>query len=177
MWLCAFLLLIALRAAAATVYEGKVIHIADGDTLTILWQGKPVKVRLAEIDTPEKRQPFGTQAKKALAALAFGKLARVVAVTVDRYGRTVGRVYVGGVDVNATLVRGGGMRGSTGGMPTIHACTRLRKPPGPQDEDSGPMRSRSHPGSGGTGRRPSNGAQRRWPAPLSPVGLNDTAGK
>jgi len=101
------LFLLALPASGATVYEGKVVHIADGDTLTILWQGKPVKVRLAEIDTPEKRQPFGMRAKQALAGLAFSKRARVIAVAVDRYRRTVGKVYVGGVDVNATLVRAG----------------------------------------------------------------------
>jgi len=106
-WGAGLLFLLSLTAAASTVYEGKVVHIADGDTLTILWRGKPLKVRLAEIDTPEKRQPFGMQSKKALAALAFDKRARVIAVTVDRYGRTVGRVYVGRLDVNAELVRQG----------------------------------------------------------------------
>jgi len=98
---------LALPATASTVYEGKVVHVADGDTLAILSGGKRIKIRLAEIDTPEKRQPYGMQAKKALAALAFGKHVRVVTVTVDRYGRTVGKVYAGGVDVNAELVRQG----------------------------------------------------------------------
>jgi hypothetical protein len=58
-----------------------------------------VKVRLAEIDTPESRQPYGTRAKQALSDLAYGKEARVVVQDTDKYGRTVGRVYVG--DVNA----------------------------------------------------------------------------
>ncbi len=64
-----------------------------------------LKIRLAEIDTPERRQPFGTKAKQALAKMAFNKQARVVEVTKDRYKRIVGRVYVGNLDVNAELVR------------------------------------------------------------------------
>jgi len=75
---------------------------AGGDTLTVLMASKEqIKVRLAEIDTPEKKQPYGTRAKQALSKLAFGKAARVVEVDRDRYGRVVGRVYVGDVDVNA----------------------------------------------------------------------------
>ncbi len=57
-------------------------------------------MRLSDIDTPERKQPFGTRAKQALSELAFGKQARVVEVTVDRYGRIVGRIYVDGIDVN-----------------------------------------------------------------------------
>ncbi|MCP4043825.1 MAG: thermonuclease family protein, partial [Gammaproteobacteria bacterium] len=64
-----------------------------------------LKIRLAEIDTPERRQPFGTKAKQALAKMAFNKQARVVEVTKDRYKRIVGRVYMGNLDVNAELVR------------------------------------------------------------------------
>ena len=64
------------------------------------------KIRLSDIDTPERKQPFGTRTKQALSELAFGKHARVVEVTKDRYGRIVGRVYVDGLNVNAVLVRG-----------------------------------------------------------------------
>jgi endonuclease YncB( thermonuclease family) len=64
-------------------------------------------VRLGEIDTPESRQPYGERAKQALSDLAYNKQARVVVQDTDRYGRTVGRVYVGGVDVNAEMVKQG----------------------------------------------------------------------
>ncbi len=90
---------------AAPVHHGKVVHITDGDTLKILVDGRMLKIRLAEIDTPERKQPFGTKAKQALARMAFNKQARVVEVTKDRYKRIVGRVYVGNLDVNAELVR------------------------------------------------------------------------
>ncbi len=68
---------------------------------------KQVRVRLAEIDTPESRQPYGNRARQALSDLAFNQQARVVVQDTDRYGRTVGRVYVGAVDVNAELVKQG----------------------------------------------------------------------
>jgi len=66
-----------------------------------------VKVRLAEIDTPEHRRPYGTRARQALSDLAFRQEACVVVVDTDRYGRTVGRVWVGRTDVNAEMVRQG----------------------------------------------------------------------
>ena len=65
------------------------------------------KVRLAEIDTPESGQPYVSRAKQALSDLAYGKSVRVVIQDTDRYGRTVGRVYAGAIDVNAELVRQG----------------------------------------------------------------------
>ncbi|WP_240761574.1 thermonuclease family protein [Nitrosococcus wardiae] len=62
---------------------------------------------MAEIDTPEKRQPYGTRARQVLSDLSFGKQARVVVQNVDRYGRTVGRVYGGDIDVNREMVHQG----------------------------------------------------------------------
>jgi endonuclease YncB( thermonuclease family) len=102
------LFLLATFIAQATALHGKVVHIADGDTLTILTESKEqVKIRLAGIDTPEKAQPFGNKAKQALAALTFQQQALVEVETKDRYGRTVGKVIVNGTDVNAELVRQG----------------------------------------------------------------------
>ena len=103
-----WLLLLAffgVAVADATEYTGQVVAIADGDTLTLLVDRQQLKIRLAEIDTPERGQPYGSRAKEALSQLTFGKRARVVAAGRDRYGRTVGRVYVGNTDVNAELVR------------------------------------------------------------------------
>ena len=102
------LLLLAALPALALDYTGRVVGISDGDTLTLLTPEKQqIRVRLGEIDTPESRQPYGTRARQALSNLAFGKEARVVVQDTDRYGRTVGRVYVGGLDVNAEMVKQG----------------------------------------------------------------------
>ena len=98
----------ALHARADAQINGYVISIADGDTLTLLTANKErVKVRLAEIDTPEKKQPYGQKAKQELASLAFNQDAQISVIDTDRYGRVVGRVVVDGLDVNAELVRRG----------------------------------------------------------------------
>jgi endonuclease YncB( thermonuclease family) len=95
-------------AVQADTLEGNVVKIADGDTLTLLTStNEQVKIRLAGIDTPEKKQPFGNKAKQALANLAFQKQALVEVETKDRYGRTVGVVFVDGLNVNAELVKQG----------------------------------------------------------------------
>lgn len=110
LWLFGFLAVLAGPLLAAEL-TGKVVAISDGDTLTLLVPDgasfKQVRVRLAEIDTPESRQPYGNRARQALSDLAFNQQARVVVQDTDRFGRTVGRVYVGDVDVNAELVRQG----------------------------------------------------------------------
>ena len=88
-----------------------VIGIADGDTLTARCDtphgAENVKVRLAEIDAPEKGQPWGNRSKQHLAELCFKKSATVAPVSTDRYGRTVARVHCDGVDANAEQVRTG----------------------------------------------------------------------
>ena len=92
---------------AGTEYLGKVIGIADGDTFTLLVGREQLRIRLAEIDTPEKGQPYGNRARQALSELIYDKTVRVVEIDHDRYGRVVGRVYVGSIDVNAEMVRRG----------------------------------------------------------------------
>lgn len=98
-------LLFAPASFAGTI-EGTVIAVADGDTFTIQTEdGQEVMIRLAEIDSPEGRQPYSSDSKDALAALIDGKVVRVKAHRKDPFGRTVGRVYVGDVDVVEEMVR------------------------------------------------------------------------
>jgi endonuclease YncB( thermonuclease family) len=102
------LVLLLTSSAFGGEISGKVIGIADGDTFTLLTTDKQqVKIRLAEIDAPESGQPYGNESKQALSDLIFGKDVRVVEQTTDRYGRTVGRPYVGDLDVSAEMVRMG----------------------------------------------------------------------
>lgn len=92
----------------ASQLDCRVVSISDGDTLTCLTAEKrQVKVRLAEIDTPESRQPYGTRARQALSEMAFQLDVRLDVHETDRYGRTVARVHAGQVDVNAEMVRQG----------------------------------------------------------------------
>jgi endonuclease YncB( thermonuclease family) len=105
----AFSLLLSLgQFASAAELAGRVVGITDGDTLTLLFEGhQQVRIRLAEIDAPESRQPYGNRARQELSDLAFGKDVTVTVRDIDRYGRTVGRVYAGSVDVSAEMVRQG----------------------------------------------------------------------
>jgi endonuclease YncB( thermonuclease family) len=95
-------------AAAAAEWHGKVVGIADGDTLTLLDDDRRQhRIRLDGIDAPERTQPFGQRARQSLAALAHGREARAACPKTDRYGRAVCRVTVGGVDVGLEQVRRG----------------------------------------------------------------------
>lgn len=93
---------------ATNPLTGRVVGVTDGDTLTVLGDGhRPVKVRLAEIDTPESRQPWGKRAKQALSQKVFGKDVEVEVLDIDRYGRRVGRVRLGERDINREMVAEG----------------------------------------------------------------------
>lgn len=102
------LLPLAALAQRATTLTGKVVGVTDGDTITVLdAEKRQHKVRLEGIDAPESGQPFGTQAKKALSDKVFGKEITVKETGKDRYGRTLGHVYVGKQHVNRELVSEG----------------------------------------------------------------------
>jgi endonuclease YncB( thermonuclease family) len=88
-----------------------VVGISDGDTLTARC-GSPgsygqVKVRLAAIDAPESRQPYGQRSKQALSALCYMEQVRISPRDVDRYGRTVADVRCRGEDAGRRQVAGG----------------------------------------------------------------------
>ena len=98
---------LALTAFADTL-QGRVVTIADGDTITVLDADKVQhKIRLTGIDAPEKAQAFGNKSKQALADMVFGKDVQVEEHGKDKYKRTLGRVLVNGIDANAEMVRQG----------------------------------------------------------------------
>ena len=75
--------------ASAEQFTGKVVGISDGDTISVLRAGKAVKVRLYGVDTPEKAQAFGTQARKFTGAPGFQRHGTIVVHTTDHCGRLV----------------------------------------------------------------------------------------
>ena len=91
--------------------EGKVIAVKDGDTIEILFDGKPLAIRLAHIDCPEmkKKQPYGTAAKKFTADFCFRKIVRVENDgKFDRNKRMIAVVYnENGINLNRQLVKAG----------------------------------------------------------------------
>lgn len=92
---------------ALTQMSGKVVSIADGDTLTVRTADKTVKVRLVHIDAPESGQPFGSRSKQNLSDLTFGKTVDLIGSEKDRYGRLLAVVKVDGLEVNLEQVKAG----------------------------------------------------------------------
>ena len=87
---------------------GKVIKISDGDPFTLIFENNfEVRVRLDGIDCPEKKQAFSNKAKQTLSDLIFGKMVSVTYEDKDRYGRVLGEVFVGDVNVNQQMIRRG----------------------------------------------------------------------
>ena len=94
--------------ACADTFSALVVGITDGDTIKVLKDDKEqIKVRLVEIDAPEKKQAFGNRSKQTLSDYCFNKVATLTDKGQDRYGRTLARVNCNGVDVNAEMVKVG----------------------------------------------------------------------
>lgn len=94
--------------AGAESFTGKCVGVTDGDTITVMRDGKGVKVRLYGIDTPESGQPFGNNAKQYTSLKCFSREVTIDVRDVDRYGRTVGMVILeDGSNLNQELVAKG----------------------------------------------------------------------
>ena len=94
--------------ANATSFTGKLVKVLDGDTVEVMHDGKAERIRLAQIDCPEKNQPFGQVAKRYVLDIAAHKVITVQVETVDRYGRTVGEVFLpDGSNLNKKIVGAG----------------------------------------------------------------------
>lgn len=102
------ILLLANGFATAETIQGKVVRVADGDTITVLDQAKTQhKIRLSGIDAPEKGMSFGQKSKQHLSDLVAGHVVTVETTKIDRYKRNVGKVLVDGQDANLAQVEAG----------------------------------------------------------------------
>src|SRR6185295_15193538 len=98
---------LSIASSACADFTGKVVGVADGDSITVLRGPEQVSVRLADIDAPEHTQPFSNNSRRALKALVMGQTVLVVERGHDRYHRTLARIFRGDLDVNAEQVRQG----------------------------------------------------------------------
>jgi endonuclease YncB( thermonuclease family) len=89
--------------------SGKVVAIADGDTFTLLSkENKQIKIRLYGIDTPERKQPYGTAARQYLSELIFGQQVKYEVLDIDRYQRTIAIVFTADKkNVNEEMIKAG----------------------------------------------------------------------
>lgn len=97
------------------ILQGKVIRVLDGDTIEvktlpakIVVYEVPIRVRLINIDAPEKKQAFGRWSTNQLKALLAGQSVTVSYTQTDRYGRIIGRVFTtNGTDASRFMVQSG----------------------------------------------------------------------
>ena len=95
-------------AAAPHTVQGIVTQVSDGDSLWLKPANKaPIEVRLRDIDAPESCQPWGPQARAALAELALNKVATLQISGRDAYGRTLGALMIDDLNVGKHLVENG----------------------------------------------------------------------
>lgn len=108
LWPALASLLLASGVCHSEEFKGKVVGVTDGDTIEVMRQGAPERVRLAGIDCPEYGQPYGSQAKQMTTILAFGEEVTVKTQGKDKYGRTLGEVILpDGRSLNRKLVQEG----------------------------------------------------------------------
>ncbi len=102
------LLLFPILLFSQSRVTGKVVAVKDGDTIHLLSKAKKIKIRLYGIDAPEKKQAYGIKSKQRLSELVLGKSISVIAHGKDRYGRTIGELYLlDSIFVNQVLVKEG----------------------------------------------------------------------
>ena len=75
-------------------FTGPVVSVLDGDTIEVLHNTYPERIRLSGIDCPEKGQAFGTRAKQAASALVFGRDVILQTHGQDKYKRTLADVFL-----------------------------------------------------------------------------------
>ena len=106
--LVVLLLLSTNSACLARQFVGICERVIDGDTIKVAHDGTVETIRLSGIDAPEKHQTFGAQSKAYASQCCFGALVSVVGDNKDRYGRTIGEVFLAdGTDLNRKMVKYG----------------------------------------------------------------------
>lgn len=96
-----------LQGLADTVFVATVLRIVDGDTIKVSTPIGVDTVRLYRIDTPEKRQPYGTVSTQELKNLTKGKKIVIVSRGRGSFGRLLGEIHLIGSSVNQSIVENG----------------------------------------------------------------------
>ncbi|ENZ4286619.1 thermonuclease family protein [Citrobacter farmeri] len=105
--LCFMVLFVVTFSTTADI-NGRIVRVLDGDTVEILeTDNQLTRVRLAGIDAPEKKQPFGQRSRQALTSMVVQRTVTVTGTDTDHYGRLLGTVWLGKTDVNAAQIRNG----------------------------------------------------------------------
>lgn len=107
-YLVSLLLCLLYPLGAFAGFVGPVVSVLDGDTIEVLHNTHPERIRLSGIDCPEKGQAFGNRAKQAASSLVFGKDVILQTHGQNKYRRTLADVFLrNGTHVNHVLVKDG----------------------------------------------------------------------
>ena len=97
---CVFLSILAAFSAHSELVSGYVFSVHDGDTITLQTETATKKIRLAGIDAPELKQPYGFESRDALRQDILSQQVTVDTNKTDKYGRSVGKIMLNGEDIN-----------------------------------------------------------------------------
>jgi endonuclease YncB( thermonuclease family) len=86
---------------------GTVVGIVDGDTVDVRLESGMIRVRLHGVDAPERDQPYGKSARRALSRLVYLETVEIEPVEQDQSQRLVARLWLDGRNVNAELLESG----------------------------------------------------------------------
>lgn len=93
---------------SANILTGKVVSVTDGDTIKILTKKNiQYKIRLNGIDAPERSQAFGKKSTRNLSRYVAGKVVNIHYTKKDKYGRTLGTIYIDNIDINLQQIKDG----------------------------------------------------------------------
>ena len=107
-FICFYIATFPILGWAEERLNGQVLRVADGDTITIITGDQQTKkIRLSEIDTPERDQPWGRQASRALSKKVANKSIVAKVSGVDRYDRVIAEIFVGERNINHEMVSEG----------------------------------------------------------------------
>lgn len=106
-WTVLFIASVAPVSAEEGCRQPELVRVHDGDTVSLRCDARLLKLRFADIDAPEYRQPGGRDARAALAALLEGRRFSVRTRATDRYGRRIGEILIDSEPVSLKLVSQG----------------------------------------------------------------------
>jgi micrococcal nuclease len=142
-------LLLFACASQADDFRGRAVGISDGDTISVMHDGRAKKIRLNGIDAPEKGQPFSNRAKEFVSSMVFGQDVTVQVRGRDRYGRTIGEVTLSdGRSLNHEIVKAGFAWSFRRYAPNDAELEKLEPQQGKVSVACGQTESRCHLGSG-----------------------------
>lgn len=102
--LCLWVLLLPVLANA---WDGKVVTVTSGDTITVVKDGQPIDLGLAGVDCPEKDQPFGLEAKEFTLNLIANKNVKIWPAGTDRNGQVLAFIFASDKNLNRELLSAG----------------------------------------------------------------------